>query len=825
MPPTPVLTPAPRAAHDVPARHRLGAVLTGDGADFVVHAAHATAVDLCLLEVDADATVVSETRVGMHGPRQGVWSAHVPGVRAGQRYGYRVHGPWNPGEGLLHNPRKLLLDPYARALDGSVDLGPQIYAHTVDPDLVPTSPNPHDWHPSTLDSVGHTVMGVVTGDSFPVVPGPRVPRERTVIYEAHVKGLTHDLPGVPEHLRGTYAGLAHFATVDHLKKLGVTTIELLPIHAAFTEPFLVRKGLTNYWGYSTLGYFAPEPSYASPGARAAGPQAVLDEVRGMVSMLHEAGLEVVLDVVYNHTCEGGMDGPSLSLRGLDNLGYYLHGPHRPAQYVDVTGTGNTVDFRSTRAVQLVLDSLRYWVSEVGVDGFRFDLAVTLGRHASEFSSRHPLLVAAATDPVLSGVKLISEPWDVGPGGWQTGQFPEPFQDWNDHFRGTVRSFWLHDPSEMSRGRQGSDLRDLATRLSGSADLFSNGENPGGRGPLGSVNFITAHDGFSLRDLVCYDHKHNLDNKEDNRDGTSDNRSWNHGFEGPVVEGLNLGPIEVLRRRSMRNLLATLLLSAGTPMILGGDELGRTQQGNNNCYCQDSPLSWVDWDLEPWQQDLVATTRFLVDLRHAHPVVRPDRFATGQVQEEDTIPDLSWFRGDGELMDAVAWHDPHTRVVQMLRSGRLWDDDDLLVVVNGTLDQVEVVLPNGHDTDWHLAWDSTWAVPQPHTLPFTLARRVTRAATASDLYAAADYHGAPQQDSQDAVAHRSDPTTDEARSRSTGNTRSTRSTDSTPGNLETARPATMSCRQDRPGDTTNLDALSLRVYLSGERLADLSTARR
>ena len=776
----PALCPAPRAEHDASARHAFGAVLAGDGADFVVHASHASAVDLCLLTTDAHGEIIEETRIGMHGPRQGTWGAHVPGVRAGQRYGYRVHGLWKPSEGLFHNPRKLLLDPYARALDGRVRLGPEIYAHEVSEDL---SPIGHEWQPSSLDSAGSAALGVVTGQGFAVVPGPRVPRERTIVYEAHVKGLTHDLPGVPEHLRGTYAGLAHSATVEHLKKLGVTTIELLPIHASFTEPFLAKKGLTNYWGYSTLSYFAPEPSYATAASQAAGPQAVLDEVRGMVSILHEAGLEVVLDVVYNHTCEGGLDGPSLSLRGLDNLDYYLHGPHRPAQYVDVTGTGNTVDFRSSRAVQLALDSLRYWAGEVGVDGFRFDLAVTLGRHASEFSPRHPLLVAMASDPVLSGVKLITEPWDVGPGGWRTGQFPEPFQDWNDHFRDTVRSFWLHDASEMSKGRLGSDLRDLATRLAGSADLFGYGEYPGGRGPLGSINFVTAHDGFSLRDLVCYDHKHNLANKEDNRDGNNHNRSWNHGHEGPVVEGMNQGPIEVLRRRSMRNMLGTLFLSAGTPMLLGGDEMGRTQQGNNNCYCQDSPLSWVDWSLETWQRDMVATTRFLIHMRHAHPVVRPDRFATGQVMEGDTIPDLSWFGGDGEYLDGVSWHDPHVRVVQMLRSGQPWDDQDLLVIVNGSLDQADVRLPDAHGTDWHLAWDSSWSVPQPHTSPFSLARRVSRPAP-RDLAQAT-------KDSEEGA------------------------------DGPKAAAGSTSCRQDRPGDVTSLDALSLRVYFSGEPLATLA----
>ena len=765
--------PAARAASEASDRTRLGATLTGDGADFAVVAPHATAVDLCLIDTDATGTVVSEQRIGLHGPRLGIWDAHVPGVRAGQRYGYRVHGPWEPSEGLLFNPRKLLLDPYARALDGKPVLGPELYAHAVEDDL---SPAYVPFVPSDLDSAEHVALGVVTGEQFAVVPGPRVPDGRTIVYETHVKGFTHDMPDIPPGLRGTYAGLAHPAAIEHLRSLGVTTVELLPIHASFSEAFLLQRGLTNYWGYSTLSYFAPEPTYATAAAQAAGPQAVLDELRGMVSLLHEAGLEVIMDVVYNHTCESGVGGPSLSLRGLDNLEYYLHAPHRPAQYIDVTGTGNTVDFRSTRAVQLALDSLRYWAGSVGVDGFRFDLAVTLGRNASEFYSRHPLLIGMATDPVLRSVKLIAEPWDIGPGGWRTGEFPLPFHDWNDRYRGTVRSFWLRDASEMSRGRPGSDLRDLATRLSGSADTFSYGECPGGRGPLGSVNFVTAHDGFTLRDLVTYDYKHNLANGEDNRDGTEDNRSWNHGFEGPLAEGMGGGPIEMLRRRSSRNVLGTLLISAGMPMLLGGDEMGRTQEGNNNSYCQDSPISWYDWDLAPWQYDLLATARFLIGLRGSHPVLRPEIFATGTVPEGDTLPDLSWYRADGVPMSTNAWHDPWTRVVQMLRNGGPLGDNDLLVVINGWLDQVDVTLPDGHGTDWHLSWDSTWAVPRPHTSAFALAHRVSRGAARTRVVR---------------------PTKDRPR-------------------------RSAECRHDRPGDTTTLDALSIRIYLSGEVLEPLRT---
>ena len=773
MPCTLELQPAVLSPEDARDRTRLGATPVGDGTSFVVVAPHASAVDLCLLQTDGAGAVVSERRVGMHGPQRGAWGAHVSGVGPGQRYAYRVHGEWNPSEGLLANPRKLTLDPYARALEGAPVLGPEIFAHEVDADYNPLYV---PFTPSALDSAGHVAVGVVTGPSFPVVPGPKVPEERTVIYETHVKGLTLNMSGVPPELRGTYAGLAHPVTVNYLKNLGVTTIEVLPIHASFSEVFLLTRGRTNYWGYSTLSYFAPEPSYATRAARRAGPQAVLDEVRGMVSILHEAGLEIIMDVVYNHTCESGMSGPSLSLRGLDDLEYYLHAPHRPAQYIDVTGTGNTVDFRSTRAVQLTLDSLRYWAGDVGVDGFRFDLAVTLGRNATEFHPHHPLLVGMATDPLLSGVKLIAEPWDVGPGGWRTGEFPAPFHDWNDRYRGTVRSFWLADVSEMTRGRPGSGVRDLATRLAGSADMFSHGEYPGGRGPLASVNFVTAHDGFTLRDLVSYDHKNNLANGEDNRDGTDDNRSWNHGTDGDVPEGIDAGPLEVLRRRSSRNVLGTLLVSAGTPMLLGGDEMGRSQGGNNNSYCQDSPISWYDWDLAPWQYDLLATARFLIGLRGSHPVLRPEIFATGTVPEGDTLPDLSWYRADGVPMSTNAWHDPWTRVVQMLRNGGPLGDNDLLVVINGWLDQVDVTLPDGHGTDWHLSWDSTWAVPRPHTSAFALAHRVSRGAARTRVVR---------------------PTKDRPR-------------------------RSAECRHDRPGDTTTLDALSMRIYLSGEVLEPLRT---
>ncbi|WP_324649822.1 glycogen debranching protein GlgX [Georgenia sp. H159] len=710
----------------------LGAHLRDGGVDVAVVASHATAVDLCLLDEDPSAaTGFAERRYALRRSRHGVWQGHVPGVGAGQRYGFRVHGRWDPRSGLRHNPAKLLLDPYARGVAGDFHLAPEVFGHAVDEDLAPVG----GWQRNDLDSAGHVRHGVILDDVLPVPADsrPHVPWESTVIYEAHVRGLTRQLPGVPEHLRGTYAGLAHPTTIAHLRSLGVTAVELLPIHAMGDEPFLLERGLTNYWGYNTLGFLAPEPSYATRAAQEEGPAAVLDEVRGMVHLLHEAGIEVLLDVVYNHTCEGGDGGPTLSWRGLDNTEYYMHDGVRPAHMVDVTGTGNSLDFRRTRVVQLTLDSLRYWVKDIGVDGFRFDLATTLGRNGAEFTAHHPFFVALATDPVLSQVKLIAEPWDVGPGGWRTGEFPAPMADWNDRFRNAVRTFWLSDPATGVAGGTGEDLRELATRLAGSADLFARGTAPGGRGPLASINYVTAHDGFTLADLVTYNLKHNEANTEDNRDGSDDNRSWNHGVEGPVepvgADDPRGGPgdaaiwagqapraherggdILIGRRRSMRNVLGTLLLSAGTPMITAGDELGRSQFGNNNAYCQDNEISWVDWELRPWQEELLATTQHLLHLRREHPVLHPDVFANGHTADGDVIPDLSWYRQDAAEMDPGDWHNADIRVLQMLRSGWSVGDCDALLVLNGSLDEQAVTLPEGAGADYVLAWDSVWERP-------------------------------------------------------------------------------------------------------------------
>lgn len=696
----------------------LGARLVDDGVAFAVYASQASAVELCLFERHGDE--LNETRLRLHGPVHGNWHGIVPGIRPGQLYGYRVYGPWEPAAGLRYNPRKLLVDPYARALAGRAELVPQIYGHQVDSDFYPIT---DDLALDPVDSAPYVPLGVVTSTNFPVVASPRVPWEKTVIYETHVRGLTMDLPGVPPELRGTYAGVANPITIAYLQDLGVTTLELLPIHASMSEPFLAERGLTNYWGYSTLNFFAPEPSYATRAAQAAGPQAVIDEVRGMVSLLHQAGIEVIMDVVYNHTCEGGATGPALSWRGFDNSTYYLHDGGHPARLVDVTGCGNTLNFARTAVVKMALDSLRYWAGEVGVDGFRFDLAATLGRAGAEFSQRHPFFVGIATDPLLSGLKMIAEPWDIGPGGWRTGQFPAPFADWNDRYRDAIRGFWLADAAELSKGRSVRGPHELATRLAGSADLFGHGAS-GGRGPHASINYVTAHDGFTLTDLVTYDHKHNAENLEDNRDGTNNNLSWNHGFEGPVTPSGGSYPIEEdpnliemaeavvpLRLRNMRNMMATLLISAGTPMMLGGDEIGRTQRGNNNAYCQDNELSWFNWELAPWQEAMRRTVKYLISLRAEHPVLRPDRFASGRVQGQDELPDLSWYDRNGDPLSPNGWHDPTNRVLQMLRNGKTWGDSDALVVFNGTLEQVTVHPPKARGMVYCLVWDSTWPDPE------------------------------------------------------------------------------------------------------------------
>lgn len=694
-------TPRPAGRARTPGNF-LGATLVDGGIDVAVMAGHATAVEFCALTVNSDGSV-SEERYELNGPVQGRWDAFIPGVAAGDRYGFRAYGRWDPASGMTYNPAKLLLDPYGKGIVGDYTNHPAIYAHRVDSDLRPLS---ETRLPSTLDSapfVPHSV--VVDTDYSGQLTQLYTPWRDTVIYEAHVVGLTKNMPGVPDELRGTYAGVAHPATIAHLKKLGVTALELLPIHASQPEPFLADLGLTNYWGYNTAAFFAPEPSYATARARAAGPGAVLTEVKGMVELLHDAGIEVILDVVYNHTCEGGVDGPTFSWKGLDPTAYYLREAGRPSHFYDVTGTGNSLDFRRRRTVRMALDSLRYWAGEVGIDGFRFDLAVTLARNYQDFSSHHPFLVAMMTDPLLSTLKLINEPWDIGPNGWQTGHFPPGTADWNDRYRDAVRQFWLVDQAGLNNGGPTGDMRELVTRLSGSADMFSAGRIPGGRGIAASINFVTAHDGFTLADLTSYNHKHNEANGENNRDGSNENRSWNHGTEGPddsLIEA---------RARTMRNMLGTLIFSGGTPMLTAGDEIGRTQGGNNNAYCQDSPISWIDWDTADWQEDLRETVSYLLHLRATYDVLRPTAFYTGTPRPGDSQPDVLWCDPSGAPMPAWKWFDTHGRIVQMYRSDGQGGADALLIINGGATD-TEVTLPEGRGVPYRLMWDSAHARP-PH----------------------------------------------------------------------------------------------------------------
>ncbi|WP_432541403.1 glycogen debranching protein GlgX [Kineococcus sp. SYSU DK002] len=672
----------PAAAAETTRSHPLGVTprADGSGSDVAVLAAHADAVEVCVFAADG-----TETRTRLPDVELGVWHGHVPGLVAGSRYGLRVHGRWDPERGLRHNPAKLLLDPYARGVEGEVALRPEIFGHAVGEDLRGdlTVPDPRD-------SAPHVPRGVVVAP----LPAdlrvgederPRVPWADTVVYEAHVRGLTRRLAAVPEDERGTYAALAHPAVLEHLTSLGVTALELLPIHASTSEIALRRRGLSNYWGYNTLAFNAPHPGYATRAAREAGPQAVREEFRRAVAALHAAGIEVLLDVVYNHTCEEGPDGPHLSLRGLDDATYYLRDAGgRP---FDVTGCGNSLDFAEHRVVQFALDSLRYWVTEYGVDGFRFDLMTTLARGRDGFSPDHPFLVALAADPVLAQTKLVAEPWDVGPFGWRTGQFPPPLHEWNDRFRDGVRRFWLSDAREISAGYSppvaaGRGLREFATRFAGSADTFDVQ-----RGRLTSVNFVTAHDGFTLADLVAYDRKHNEANGEGNRDGSDSDTSWNHGVEGETADPAVLE----LRRRSIRNLFATLVLSSGVPMITAGDEFGRSQGGNNNAYCQDNEVGWVDWDLADWQRDLLGDVRELLALRRRYPVLREAGVRRGSPVREQR-QDLLWFAEDGAPMSVEKWHEGDRRILQVLVDGRDRGQDSVLVVVNGGARQLDVTLP-------------------------------------------------------------------------------------------------------------------------------------
>ncbi len=574
----------------------LGATYDGAGVNFALFSEVASKVELCLIDDEG-----KETRVEMVETDAFVHHAYLPGAQPGQRYGYRVHGPYEPEHGHRCNPAKLLLDPYAKAVEGQMDGDESLFSYKFNKRKTFNN----------ADSLGHNMLSVVINPFFDWGSdrGPEHEYHETVIYEAHVKGLTMTHPDVPEEIRGTYAGIAHPATIAHLKGLGVTAIELMPVHQFVQDTTLVDQGLSNYWGYNTIGFFAPHNAYSATGQR--GQQ--VQEFKSMVKALHESDIEVILDVVYNHTAEGNQLGPTLSFRGIDNAAYYRLVDDDKQHYYDTTGTGNTLLMRHPHVLQLIMDSLRYWVTEMHVDGFRFDLASSLARQFHEVDRLSAFFDLVQQDPVVSQVKLIAEPWDIGEGGYQVGNFPPLWTEWNGKYRDTVRDYWRGEPGTLG---------DFASRLSGSSDLYEHS----GRKPIASVNFVTAHDGFTMRDLVSYNEKHNEANGEDNNDGESHNRSWNSGAEGETDDPA----VQALRARQQRNFLVTLLLSQGIPMVLHGDELGRTQQGNNNVYAQDNELSWMNWDLEDWQQELLAFTKRVVKLRNEHPVFRRRRFFAGEV---------------------------------------------------------------------------------------------------------------------------------------------------------------------------------------------------
>ncbi|HSF34423.1 MAG TPA: glycogen debranching protein GlgX [Candidatus Tectomicrobia bacterium] len=666
----------------------LGATWNGAGVNFALFSEHATAVELCLFDgLDGSREVA---RIPFTEQTDQVWHAYLPEVRPGQRYGYRVHGPYEPAAGHRFNPAKLLLDPYAKAIAGTIRWSDELFGYEIghaDGDL----------SRNDLDSALYLPKCVVIDPAFSWgndAP-PRIPWHETVIYEVHVKGFTARHPHVPPELRGTYAGLACPAVIDYLHALGVTAIELMPVHQFVADRHLVERGLTNYWGYNTIGFFAPDARYAS--SDVLGEQVA--EFKTLVRTLHREGIEVILDVVYNHTGEGSHMGPTLCFRGIDNAAYYRLIGDDERYYMDYTGTGNTLNMTHPRTLQLIMDSLRYWVTEMHVDGFRFDLASALARELHEVDRLGAFFDIIHQDPILSQVKLIAEPWDLGEGGYQVGNFPVLWAEWNAVYRDTVRHFWKGDGGQVSA---------LGYRLMGSSDLYEHG----GRRPYASVNFVTAHDGFTLHDLVSYQDKHNEANGEGNRDGHDDNISWNCGAEGRTDDP----QILALRARQQRNFLATLILSQGVPMLLAGDEIGRTQQGNNNAYCQDNETSWVDWQLDRQRRDLLAFTRLLIDCRQNHPVLQRPKFFQGRSLRGSEVKDLTWFRPDGKEMTDEDWGNAFARCLGLRLAGDAIDevddrgnritDDTLLILLNAHHEPIPFVLPaHRARIRWELVFDT------------------------------------------------------------------------------------------------------------------------
>jgi glycogen operon protein len=666
----------------------LGATYDGAGVNFALFSDNAIAVELCLFDTSGDRS--ERERIRLPEQTDNVWHVYVPGLRPGQLYGYRVSGPYAPEAGHRFNPAKLLADPYAQALSGEIKWDDSLFGYPIGHPAA-------DLRRDDRDSAAYMSKCVVVDPEFDwgADRHPGTPLHKSVIYELHVKGFTARHPEVDERLRGTYAGLASPPAIDYLRRLGVTAVELLPVHQFVDDRNLQERGLHNYWGYNTLGFFAPHAAYAA----AKGPGEQVREFKAMVKALHAAGIEVILDVVYNHTGEGTQNGPTLAFRGIDNFVYYRLAPDNRRYYLDYTGTGNTLDVAHPRTLQLIMDSLRYWVTEMHVDGFRFDLTPALVRGHQEGGAMSSFLDVVHQDPVVSQVKLIAEPWDIGAGGYQVGNFPVLWAEWNDKYRDAARRFWRGDELQV---------RDLAYRLTGSSDLYQHN----GRHPSASINFVTAHDGFTLDDLVSYNQKHNQANGEDNRDGNDHNLSWNCGVEGPTEDP----NIRNLRERQKRNFLATLFLSQGVPMLLAGDERGRTQGGNNNAYCQDNAVSWLNWQLDERDQALLQWTRRLIAIRCEHPVLHRRRFFQGQHIHGTAADDIAWFRCDGLEMSDEEWDSSSVRCLGMLLNGQAmdeWDeqgqhvrDDVMLILMNGRDDMAPFKLPAPADAPrWEVMLDT------------------------------------------------------------------------------------------------------------------------
>jgi isoamylase len=665
--------------------HPLGATWDGSGTNFALFSAHAEKVELCLFDGDGRRELA---RIVLPEYTHEIWHGYLPDVRPGQLYGYRVYGPYQPAAGHRFNHHKLLIDPYAKALAGTLRWHDALFGY-------PVGGSKSDLGFDERDSAPFMPKCQVIDPAFTWGrrPEPR-PWHEMVIYELHVRGFTMRRPDVREALRGNFGGLASAPVIDYLRELGVTAIELLPIHAFVNDRHVIERGLSNYWGYNSIGFFAPHPAYLGPGG--------LGDFKACVQQMHDAGIEIILDVVYNHTAEGDHTGPTLSFRGIDNSSYYALREDDPSRYTDFTGTGNALELSHPHVLHMVTDSLRYWVQDMGVDGFRFDLATTLARVGGNYSEHASFLDAVAQDPVLSAVKLIAEPWDTGPGGYQLGNFPPGWAEWNDQYRDTVRRFWKGDEGQVPA---------FASRFSGSSDLFDRR----GRRTWASINFVTAHDGFTLRDLVSYNHKHNQANQEDGRDGNDNNHSWNCGVEGPSAHPA----IRRLRRQQMRNFLATLLLSQGVPMLLAGDEFGRTQGGNNNAYCHDNELGWLDWTgIDDEGRALLEFTRSLIALRRAHIVFHRDRFFHGKIIPGTNVKDVVWLRPDGVEMAEADWHQAQARALGMRLSGEAGlmhltprgeqePDDTFLIFMNAAADSRAFRLPeDAPGTSWRVLIDTS-----------------------------------------------------------------------------------------------------------------------